>query len=308
MKPIDILAQLPEWSGATRESLLASPALSVPCRVGDTPCFLRTDAPRLADALALDVKLGDEDVVLELADNPALRELHAVWEVRADMPSAILLALVERECGPLLQALENALRRQLRIAGIAAEPKEPSIAARLVAETGETLATFGLTRSPGVTDALGQLRNIDLSNPLVRDRELRAEVQYAAFALDAADLAALAPGDALLLPELDPAAAAWPASVIAEGRIVAAEGVGVTPWTDDGLLRVVSAEPCVVTFGALADLASDPSSWASLEPFASIRSPAASASLKLVKGGRTIASGRLERLGDANAMAVDALS
>ena len=49
MKPLEILSALPDWSKATPDQLLASPAWTLPCRLGDTPCGLRLDAPRPAD-------------------------------------------------------------------------------------------------------------------------------------------------------------------------------------------------------------------------------------------------------------------
>ena len=119
MKPIDILSSLPSWSKASHEDILSSPAWAMPCRLGDTPCTMRQAKTRPAEVLPLAVRFEDEELILGLADTPAFPELHAVWDSRADVPDAILLALVEKDCGAFLQLLENAVRRQLKIVGLA---------------------------------------------------------------------------------------------------------------------------------------------------------------------------------------------
>ena len=172
MKPLEILSSLPNWSQATPDQLLASPAWTLPCRLGDTPCSLRLDAPRPAETLDVQIRLENEEHILGLMDSPSLPELHAVWNARAEIPEPILLALVEKDCGPLLQLIENACRRQLKVLGLATAPAEnPALSARVFSEAGDILS-FTLTKSPAITETLGQLRFIDTAHPDVRDRAL----------------------------------------------------------------------------------------------------------------------------------------
>ena len=211
------------------------------------------------------------------------------------MPEPVLLALVEKDCGPLLQLLENAAHRQLSVQGLAKEPAgDDSLAARLVSE-GRTIAVFKLTQSASLTSALGVLRFIDSSNPAVRESVLSAEVEYASFALPAADLVALSPGDSLLLPEVgsvDP-------RVVVDGRFAVTDA-GVSTWTDDGMLRVVRSEPISVSVGELMDAADG---GRTAEP-----QPSPEAPLRLVRQGKTLATGRFGKLASQSAFIVDAVN
>ena len=110
MKPLEILSELPQWAKATANNLLASPAWAMPCRLGEQNCTMRLDALRPSETLDLLVRLGAEEHVLGLCDSENLGELHAVWPTRAEVPEPVLLALVEKECGMLLQLIENAVR------------------------------------------------------------------------------------------------------------------------------------------------------------------------------------------------------
>lgn len=304
MKPFEVLAALPAWANATPATLLASPAWAMPCRLGDTPCTMRLDAPVPADTLRISLRFGDAPHTLALADTPNHPELHALWATRADVPESILLALAERECGPLFQLLENSMRRQLRVEGLVPDdaPADSAfLSARLLGENGAERLSFALTRTPTVEAAWGQLRFIQADHPAVRDAVLPAETEYAAFSLAPADLASLAPGDALLLPELDPAVtdpatgpAATSPTLVVDRRFAVASAV--VPWTDANLLRVLADRPAAdpatsVTVGTLLDDA------ARTEPPAPQPMPPEGLPLRLVRGNRTIASGRLERLG-----------
>ena len=295
MKQSEILALLPECAKATSEAILASPAWTMPCRLGDVQCTMRLDAERPADTLDLLIRFESEEHVLSLADSETFPQLHAVWQSRADVPEPVLLALVEKDCGPLLQLLENAAHRQLSVQGLAKEPAgDDSLAARLVSE-GRTIAVFKLTPSASLTSALGVLRFIDSSNPAVRESVLSAEVEYASFALPAADLVALSSGDSLLLPEVgsvDP-------RVIVDGRFAVTDA-GVSTWTDDGMLRVVRSEPISVSVGELMDAADG---GRTAEPQPSPESP-----LRLVRQGKTLATGRFGKLASQSAFIVDAVN
>lgn len=297
MKPTEILSSLPIWANASADDLLASPAWTMPCRLGEQSCTLRLDAPRPAETLDLLVRFGDEEHILGICDCPSLPELHAVWAARAEMPEPLLLALVEKDCGPLFQLLENAVRRQLGIVGLSASAPGPDaklLSAQVRSSEGEAVVSFSLTSSPAIVSALGQLRFIDVANPAVRDGTLSAEVEYATFSLPAADLAALAPGDALLLPEIGTMS---PRKVV-ESRLAVGEG-GVTEWKDEGTLRVVAPEPVAINVGELIDLASSDAAPSEPAPLP------ANTPLRLVRLGKTLATGRLDSVGAQQAFVVD---
>ena len=133
MKPHEILSVLPRWADAAPEALLDSPAWAMPCRLGEDSTVLRTADVTPCDTLNLAVLLDGERHVLSIADSPRFTDIHALWPSRADVPEPILLALVEKECGPLLQLVENAVRRQLKIEGIA--PDGPDAETELAAFT-----------------------------------------------------------------------------------------------------------------------------------------------------------------------------
>jgi hypothetical protein len=297
MKPLEILSSLPQWAKATPATILTSPAWTLPCRLGDESCALRLDAPVPAETLDILILLGDEEHVLGIVDTPALPELHAVWSARADVPQPILLALVEKECGPLLQLLENAARRQLKIVGLAQErPPAQTAYARVFSAAGD-LVSFSITLSPALTETLGQLRFLDASHPSVREIVLNAEVEVASFALGAAEIAGLAPGDALLLPEVD----TIPQRLIVDGRF-AASGGDVIAWRDEGLLRVLVDETREIALGALIDAAAGNADGLALANLAE------NTPLRLSRAGAILATGRLGAVGAQRAFVVDAVS
>lgn len=295
MKSLEILLALPKWAKAKPAQILESPAFALPCRLGDEAVTLRGDAVEPSDTLDLAIFLGDEPHTLRLARSPRFPELDKIWDSRADIPEPILLALAERDCGPLFQLLENAMRRQLRLSGLAEAAEEPSRG--LFASVGDIV--FAITRSATVDAALGLVRNLDPSHPSLRAETLQVETEYAAFALPAADMAALAAGDALLLPEIG----SLPPRLVVDGRFVV-DGAGVTPFADDGRCRVVAAEPRTMTLGELFDAAEGSASGgASAESGA----PPAQSPLRIVQSGREIARGRLDRLGDQPAFFVETI-
>ena len=279
---------LPQWADAAPEALLDSPAWAMPCRLGEDSTVLRTADVRPGDTLNLAVLLDGERHVLSIADSPRFADIHALWPSRADVPEPILLALVEKECGPLLQLVENAVRRQLKIEGLATDGPD---ARTVFAQVNDVV--FGLTRSPTVEVAFGQLRFIDCAHQAVRDTVLPCETELAAFTLSAADLASLAVGDALLLPEVGTV----PPRLVVDGRFAVDEN-GVLSFKDDGRLRVVGAEARTLTLGELFDRAQNPVAEKSAAP----------AQLRLVASGKTAAQGRLEQLASHPAFIVESLS
>lgn len=296
MKPLEILLDLNAWSSLKPAQILASPAFAMPCRFADQNAVMRLDAPAGVDELRLLISFADEQHVLGLRDSARYESLHALWAYRAETPAPILLALVEKECASLLQTLENAVRCQLRIVGIAEPQQEPPSADEvLYATIGDV--SFSLTRSAMVDEALGSLRNIDLTHQSVRAQSLVAEIEHAVFMLPSADFASLAPGDALLLPEVGTVKPRF----IVENTFVIDEN-GVAPYRqDDSRLRVRNQEPGTITLGTLLDSAQD-----------SARIPAApgpSFALRLVNSaGRTLATGHFEKIAGQAAFITESLA
>jgi len=292
MKSSEIIGALPGWSKATAAEIIASQAWAMPCRLGDKPCIMRLDALRPADTLDISVVLEDEPHTLSITDSPAFEELHGLWPSRAEVPEPILLALVEKECGPLLQLIENFAHRQLKIVGLASSPASENILCAQIYDDGNPVLSFSLTSSPALVKSLGQLRFIDLSHASVRETSLAAETEVASFTLPAADVSTLAVGDVLLVSEIGTMAP----RIVVDRRFVVDES-GVSKYAEDGRFRVVDAEPHAIALGELFDRAENPAPSPTTRP----------AQLRLVQGGRTIASGRLENLGDHPALIVESL-
>lgn len=288
MKPSEIVASLPEWANATSEALLASPAWAMPCRLGEKPCTMRLDALRPADTLDIAILLEDEPHTLSLVDTSRFQNLHAVWAERAEVPEPIMLALIEKECGELLQLIENAARRQLKIVGLAGADAASGerLCARLVSG-GEYLFSFAITSTPSLVRTLGRLAFIDASHSSVRETSLPAVAEIAAFTMPHEDLAVLAPGDFLLLPEVGTVAP----RLIVDGRF-AVDVNGVSPWTPDSRLRVVETEARTVTLGELFKWSGE-------------ASPNNASGLKLERNGQTIATGRPGKLAEHPAMIIE---
>ena len=299
MKSLEILQALPKWAKARPEQVLDSPAFAMPCRLGDASATLRREVFEATDTLDLAVLFGDEPHTLRLARAARFAELDKIWESRADVPEPILLALAEKDCGVLFQLLENVVRRQFKIVSLAAASADGAATSSAYGFRVEDVF-FSLSRSDTVVAALGNLRHLDLSHAALRAETLPAETEYAAFVLSAADLASLAVGDALLLPEIG----SLPARLVVDGRFVADRN-GVSPFANDGRCRVVAVDPRTVTLGELFDAAEGSAAeGASVE----VGVPSAQTPLRLVLSGREIARGRLDRLGDQNAFVVESTS
>lgn len=299
MKPLDILSAIPLWKSAAPGAIFDSPAFALQSRIGEEQVILRPASiePAESDMLALSVAFGDDPHSLLVARSPRFPELDQIWESRSDLPEPILLALVEKECGPLFQMLENAVRKQLRLVGLgvaASGDGEPGRKAFEIAgadgdESGSL--TISLTRSQSVVSALGNLRNLDLAHESIRSQQFPAVVEYAAFAAPEADLASLEVGDSVLIPELG----AVKPKLIVDGRFVVADG-GVALYVEDALVRVISAEPVSVSLGEVFDAVES-----------GTPPPAAEQGMQLclMRGGRIVASGRLGRLADQTAFEVE---
>ena len=309
MNTLDLLSTLPPFRDWSPADILASPAWAMPCRLGPEEGRLVSEGAMMpVDPLRLAIRFADASATLALSDSPLFPELHALWPARAEVPATILLALVERECGPLLQLLENAAGRELAIDGLADTAPggsgDPSpdrlVPFSLHRASGETLCTFALTLPPALVETFGALRNLDVSHLSICDLLLPTVVQIAAPVLSATDLENLAPGDHLLLPEVVPApkdpidnpdgqALTCPTAALIVADRLAASAEGIEPWSDSGALRIVLSDPDFISFGELTEIASGGSGG--LPPGRlSLREGTA---LSLLRGPATLASGRI---------------
>ena len=277
MKASEILGSLPNWANATASEIVHSSAWAMPCRLGDAVCAMRHSEFDLADTL-------DVSILLE--------ELHRLWPMRAEVPEPILLALVEKDCGPFLQLLENAARRQLKVVGLAGGADEGGLSLRVCRE-GDDVIAFAITASTKLVNALGKLAFIDTSDASVRDETVQAVCELASFTLPQEELDSLAPGDMLLLPEIG----SVPPRLIVCERFLVDEN-GVSRQADDGRLHVQGAEATPMTLGELFDHAASPAPAAVSAP----------RGLRLVFGDKTVACGRLDSLCGQNAFAVESLA
>ena len=293
MKPFEILSSLPHWSRLGVDAIVDSPAFAMPCRLGDENVKLLLDAMHPADTIKLSILLEDEPHVLSLARSSRFRELDAVWDSRADVPEPILLALVEKDAGQLLQLVENAVRRQLKLVGLATFDSPE--ARTLFAQVADI--NFTLTRSATVMAAIGNLRNLDLTHESIRSVVLPAVTEYATFSLSSDDVAGLVVGDAVLLPEMGTVSA----RIIVDGRFVLDDN-GVSRYEAGELVHVVDVTPKDMTLGELFDAAEmEESRKSKIESLASQRDT----QFRLVRNGKSIALGRIDRLGDQPAFMVE---
>lgn len=276
MNELELLARWPGWADKRPADLLNEPSWALRTRWGDEEVRLRLTDNRPRDLIALKIAFDDDEHFLGLGRREAFPDLAALWDRKADIPQTLVLALVERECGKLLQLLENTVRRQLRVIGLTdAEAREGTRGFEVVRKDGSIVADFALTVSDAIIEAFGDLAAIDVTHSSVRNQLRPAIAEYAHFSLGP-ESAALAPGDWLLVPELDNRIAARWCMSSAEA---------------DGKYHVRAAEPSEISFGEIAD-----------NTLPEIPHPQ---ELELFFEGKLIATGRYNRLGEQAALAIE---
>ena len=281
MNADELIGNWPGIAGADAADLFGREAWAMPVGYNGEDATLVRDETRERDVIGLEIKLDAERHFLGLADSDAYPELSKLWSERAKLPDEIVLALVEKECGPLFQTLENAARRQVSVVGLA--DREAAKGENVKAQAfslrdadGETLCDFSLSMSPALLAEFGRVENLDVAHPSIRALVRPARVEYAVFALGAAEEEGLAAGDYLLVPEVGTEAPHW-----------------ATDPSDDDLVHVLSAATTELAFGDFAD--------------DSLPEPPPAGTLVLVRKDREIAEGRIQPLGAENAFAVEGL-
>ena len=268
----ELLREWPLWSKANAARVLSSPAWRLETRFGEKPARLvRVAALDETATVVLDVRLDDEPHRLAIEPTPLFPDLTLLKDRLAALPKEVLLALVEKECGPLFQFVEDIAKRRLSIAGLSDEPA-PQTSFVVAGEAGE--ARFALDLTSEMEQRLGILANLDVTHPAIRELTREAVACHGAWTMTDDELAALAVGDCLV-----PTADFAPQWLVDEP-------------TDD-LVRAVSDEKGTLSFAQLADDALPP-----------VPPPTA---LTLTRRSHPLATLEPARLGEASAFRVVSL-
>lgn len=235
MNALDLLRDWPGWKQAGAGKVLASPAWRLDVIFADRKGSMRIvpNEDLADDRLTLKVDLEGEEHRLGISDSAVFADLHRIWKLRDRLPYEVLMAVVEKECGPLLQMLEDVLRRQLSVKGLDETASDVPFRAFRVTfpEGGEDAFSFSLDLSPAMEIDLGRIENLDVTDESIRGMSRPAEASYAEFDLPDADLA---DGDLLLrTEEFGPQ---W-----------------LTDVPRDGHVRVLADKTLELTFAELAD-------------------------------------------------------
>lgn len=225
------------WPGiekANAEKLFQSPAWRLNVAWGDDTATLMRAEEAWSDTLDVAITLDGEAFTLGIADSPRFPDLHLLWAQRAQLPPEVLLALVEKECGQVLQVLEDATRCELSVKGISCEPV-PTAALDFAVCTAEVVAGFKLAVTSALVLEWGRIRNLDVAHPAIRALTRPAWPEFAALDLSQAEEEALAgTGSCLVVPE--GSLGAW----------------RVEEPTDD-LVHVRGVTPVTLSFAQMAD-------------------------------------------------------
>lgn len=278
MKSFELIESLATFRQMTPAEILAHPAWRLPLTWKESESFLRGDAVAPAEAIWLNVRFEREECVLGLVPSPEFPDLSALFPVRDQVPQAIILAVIEKEVGPLFQVLENTMRREFAVVGLREEgAPSKSTAFRVTGGDGEERTSFALSLTSALVADLGRLDFLDAGHDSIAAMRVKGEMVFAEFDLTDAEIAALKVGDHLLLPEL-------------------AERMPGTFSPDDQLcgnrVRVTASKPMELAF---ADIVAGAEGVCS----------APVDDLTLALGVRRIASGRRVTLGEQPALAIE---
>lgn len=275
MNTFDLLAKWPGWEKASAENYFDSPAWAMPVRWGDTPCLLRRAQFKERDVIGIGLRFDDDENFLGIGNRAAFPDLNQLWDVKQTLPDALKLALVEKECGRLLQIIENGVRRQVSLTGIvSAENRDGCTGFEIIDENGKIIVSFVMKITPDIIRAFGQLKYIDVKHPSIRAMTRTAYACYASFMMTPEELSSLAVGDFILLPETKSVAPYW---------------IHECPMNEKAYL--LAMDESTLSFAQYAD-----------EALPEIPAPTA---LRLVCNGRTIACGRMTSLKATPAFAVE---
>ena len=150
MSAFDILKTWPSLSTATADEIFAHPAWAMPCQWGDERCMLRRAMSKPRDIVGIAIMLDDDAHFLGIGNREAYPDLHELWSCKKELPPALVLALVEKECGNLLQLIENVVRRQVSVTSLDdPEKRSGALAFEVVSQAdGSIRSSFVLDVKP----------------------------------------------------------------------------------------------------------------------------------------------------------------
>lgn len=215
---------LRSWPGLDRldaVAVLAHPAWRMPVGYEDDGMSLVVDAaasPR-PDELLLAVTLDDVANVLGISDSPNFPDLHLLWQRRAELSEALVVALVEKEVGVLLQTVEKLTRKELRLVGLAKAEDVGEVGSRrsFRLENPDGVVGFSLRVPADVVTAIGVLDNVDPSHDSISSLMRPARAEYEAVDVPAGSELSLKPGDYVMSSAS--AVASWQMEVPADERL-----------------------------------------------------------------------------------------
>lgn len=237
MDAYELLLSWPEISTADSETLLNHPAWRMDAAYGDEEVRLAMAKPvegEMVDELLLAVNLDSVPHVLGIRDSAAFPDLHLLWRRKGELPEALVVALVEKDAGALLQLVENIVRKELRIVGLVTDARKSSAGRRSFAFrsfAGEV--GFSLDIPQDALSWLGVLDNLDVGHDSIRGLTRPVRAEYAVIGLDEDSVATLVAGDYLLTDGGD---ARW-----------------IVELPDDESLRICAQDEAVFSFSDFAD-------------------------------------------------------
>lgn len=260
----ELLKKWPNGQLTSAEGIFQSPAWRLSVVYEDAPSVLVRGEEKPTDILPLVLTLDGEASVLGLADSQSYPDLHLLWGRRHELPSEVLLALVEKECGPLFQMLEDATKKLVAVKGLAdAAKRVDGTAFTLLRPDGQQMP-FTLEITPSILARFGVLDNLDVTHASIRSMARSARAVYAELTVSASEVAAFAADDRLVLPPLD--VARWQSDL-----------------PEDAAVRICSTEEGSLLFAQVVDEALPP------VPFPQ--------EVTVFQGTRAVATGRVEALG-----------
>ena len=285
MNALELLKTWPDLAKANAETVFASSAWRLNTDYGGEAAVLTkrehaaaaaavlkestAAAPGRQTMVTLEVLLDGTPRRLSIFDSPSFPDLHLLAGRLAALPSEVVLALLEKECGTLLQTIENVFRRKLTLSRLTDAGADAKLTA-FELSVGDRRIAFAVELDPSMVQTLGKLKNLDPAHEAIRSLTRDVEPEYAEFELSEAQIAALKVGDRLIVPE----------EFVPRWRLAAAA---------DDRLHLCGA-PEAIAFAAFADEALPP-----------VPPPQ---NLTLFHRGSLLATGRLVRLGSATAFEI----
>jgi len=267
-------ALLKTWPGvekANAETLLGFPSWRLETEYDGRAAVIR-HGDVLSSTVDLAVTLDGESHRLRIGDSEAFADLHRLWARRTELPENLLLALIEKECGGVLQTLENVARKQLSVKGLATGEAGGDKPFVLCSEGIEI--PFALDLSPALVIEWGRIDNLDVAHQSVRDLTRPIRVDYSTYDLSADETSRLAVGSVLVMS----------ADAVPSWRLMV---------PSDDLVHVLSADETLVSFGSVAD-----DEWPSVP---------APDRLTIILRGRPYATAEIARLGAVPAVKLTSL-